>query len=188
MQSFRTLIVCAVLLGQCQYSVAFAPSPKAAVAVFGTRKTNHPLNVGLLPNRKNVLGNTWNGERLFFLQASNSDLDESPPSWSFNPLFAAFWIGFFGFAALGPGEVFSPDDTAMIQAYIDNPADPGFSEAFQCIFNYLGLMPIIIACTAVPQAAQRGLPPLPFLVASFGMGYGAVGTLLIISLEIMGNG
>ena len=70
------------------------------------------------------------------------------------------------------GEFFSPDDTTLINAYIENPANPGFSEVFQAIFNYLGLMPIVIACLSVPQASKRGLPPLPFLLSSFAMGYG----------------
>lgn len=107
----------------------------------------------------------------------NSVEDSDSPAWSFNPLFASLWIGFFAFAAFGPGEIGAASDTQMITDYIANPADPGFSEGFQLIFNYLGIMPIIIACTAVPQAAQRGLPPLPFLVSSFAMGYGGVGTL-----------
>ena len=106
--------------------------------------------------------------------ASEAEAGDSP-SWGFDPLFGALWIGFNAFALLGPGQIGAPEDTAMIMAYIDNPADPGFSEAFQLIFNYLGIMPIIIACLAVPQAAKRGLPPLPFLVASFGLGFGGAG-------------
>jgi hypothetical protein len=104
-----------------------------------------------------------------------SETDAEPTSWQFNPLFGSLWVGFIAFAILGPGEIGAASDTQMIMDYIANPADPGFSEAFQLIFNYLGIMPILIACTAVPQAAQRGLPPLPFLASSFAIGFGGAG-------------
>lgn len=111
--------------------------------------------------------------------ASEAETEDSP-SWRFDPLFGALWIGFNMFAFLGPGFIGDPQDFEMIKSYIDNPADPGFSEAFQLIFNYLGVMPIIIACLAVPQAAQRGLPPLPFLVSSFGLGFGGAGKTVVL--------
>ena len=110
---------------------------------------------------------------------NDSAEDSNSSSWSVDPLFASLWIGFVAFAAFGPGEIGAASDTQIITDYIANPNDPGFSEGFQLIFNYLGIMPMIIACTAVPQAAQRGLPPLPFLVSAFAMGYGGVGTIML---------
>lgn len=107
--------------------------------------------------------------------SSSDEMEDETPSWAFNPLYAAFWFGFIVFAILGPGEFNSPQDLALINDYIANPSDPGFSELFQAIFNYLGLMPIILASIAIPQANNKGLPAVPFFAASFAMGYGAIG-------------
>jgi hypothetical protein len=107
--------------------------------------------------------------------SSSEAIATEEPSWAFNPLYAFFWLSFFGFAAVGPGEMGSTADRDIAMAIINAPGDPSVSQAFQAIFNYLGIMPIIIACLAVPQASKRGLPPLPFLVASFAMGYGSIG-------------
>ena len=109
------------------------------------------------------------------MSTMNPSEDDIEKSWEFNPLFASLWAGFIGFAIVGPGEFNAPSDIEIINNYIADPSNPGFSELFQLIFNYLGVMPIIISCLAVPQGAKRGLPALPFMAASFAMGYGAVG-------------
>ena len=102
--------------------------------------------------------------------------DDDSPSWRIDPLFASLWVGFNTFAILGPyGELGAESDTAMIMSYIDNPANPGFAEGFQLVFNLLGILPIVLASIAVPQASKRGLPPLPFLASGFGLGYGGIG-------------
>mmetsp|Transcript_18831 Transcript_18831/g.24239 ORF Transcript_18831/g.24239 Transcript_18831/m.24239 type:complete len:320 (+) Transcript_18831:119-1078(+) len=112
------------------------------------------------------------------MSPSSQSTDETEKSWAFNPLFASLWVGFFAFAALGPGELFAPSDTELINNYIADPSNPGFSQVFQAIFNYLGVMPMVIACLAIPQGSKKGLPALPFIAASFGLGYGAIGPYL----------
>lgn len=165
-------VVAAILLAVGHTSGAFiSPNKHDATAAFNLQSVRSVQAV-LKPLR--VVESTS-----ALALASDSVEDDSPPSWSFNPLFASLWVGFLAFAALGPGEIGAASDTKMITDYIANPADPGFSEGFQLIFNYLGIMPMIVACAAVPQAAQRGLPPLPFLVSSFAMGYGGVGTYIL---------
>eukprot|EP00522_Entomoneis_paludosa_P008056 CAMPEP_0172450400 /NCGR_PEP_ID=MMETSP1065-20121228/8752_1 /TAXON_ID=265537 /ORGANISM="Amphiprora paludosa, Strain CCMP125" /LENGTH=275 /DNA_ID=CAMNT_0013202179 /DNA_START=114 /DNA_END=941 /DNA_ORIENTATION=+ len=109
--------------------------------------------------------------------ADNEDMTEEQ-SWEFNPLFASLWLGFVTFAIVGPGEFNAPSDIELLNNYIANPSDPGFSEAFQVIFNYLGIMPMILACLAVPQGARKGLPALPFMSLAFAMGYGTIGPYL----------
>ncbi|CAB9500087.1 expressed unknown protein [Seminavis robusta] len=166
-------LVASLLVLGLQPSGAFTslPQKRAEVSKIGriTPSISSPI-VSYNDNNKSASG--------LILASSENSNEASESSWAFNPLYASLWLGFLGFAAAGPGDFFSPADTAMITSYIENPSDPGFAEGFQLVFNYLGLLPIIIACTAVPQASQRGLPPLPFLVASFGAGYAGVGPYL----------
>ena len=163
-----------VVIGCCfSFGSAFV-APKSPTTI--DRATLSPKAVQLATLAKNE--NAYGKQTSLLMASNNSPLKgEEEKSWQVDPLYASLWVGFIAFAALGPGELGDPNDTAILQAYIDNPADPGFSEAFQLIFNYLGLLPAVIACLAVPQASKKGLPPLPFLAASFAMGYGAVGKL-----------
>ena len=163
----------AIFLAVCHSSGAFiSPNHRAATTAAGVNsKSIHPGQTSALIKPSLLLKKPRSALSL----VSNKSNDTAEPPWSFHPLFASLWIGFFAFAAFGPGEIGAASDTKMITDYIADPTNPGFSEGFQLIFNYLGIMPMIIACTAVPQAAQRGLPPLPFLVSSFAMGYGGVG-------------
>ena len=164
-------ILSVLLLALCHTSGAFVPravpSHNAATDGFGLQ-----LRSSLVVKSRTVKP-TVGSSTLAMASKSDGVDDESGPSWSFNPLFASLWISFVAFAVLGPGDFGS--SSAMINAYIENPSDPGFSEGFQLIFNFLGLMPIIIACISVPQASKLGLPPLAFLLSSFAMGYGGVG-------------
>jgi len=174
-----TKVIFLLFLAYCPASKAFLPvavqhAATAKVGSVKSAKINTSEQVSTNVNI-DINSNIRTATALSMAPKSDDTLIDTA-SWSFDPLLASLWIGFVAFAALGPGELLAESDTALINDYIANPSDPGFSEGFQLIFNYLGIMPIIIACTAVPQAAQRGLPPLPFLVASFATGYGGVGT------------
>lgn len=171
-------VVAAILLAVCHTSGAFISPSKHDASAFSVQSV-----LQAVISKPRVVKST--SSALALASGNDSSVEEEPPSWSFNPLFASLWVGFLTFAVLGPGEIGAASDTKMITDYIANPTDPGFSEGFQLIFNYLGIMPMIVACTAVPQAAQRGLPPLPFLVSSFAMGYGGVGTFFVLFCAVL---
>lgn len=174
-QSTNLFFTLLVTLCSSRFSSAFMVAPKIPVGPAATSQRTSSLHAKFHVDTRRKTTTTTTTLSLAD-NANKLEQDTHNKSWSIDPLYAALYIGFIAFATLGPGELGDPKDTALIQNYIDNPQDPGFSEGFQLIFNYLGIMPIIISCLAVPQANnKRGLPPLPFLVASFAMGYGGMG-------------
>lgn len=111
--------------------------------------------------------------------SSNASDAEESPSWRIDPFFASLWAVLLGFAVLAPGEIGSPQDNALIEAYIANPTDPvGFNPLFLALFNLLGFIPIIGASIAVPQGSRKGLPSAPFFGLSAAAGYFAAGKLI----------
>jgi len=103
--------------------------------------------------------------------SSVEDGNDDEPNWDFNPVFGGLWVALLIFSFfLTP---YSPDfDKNMLWTFISSPTNPqGVNEIFVVIFNSLGIMPIIIACLAVPQGSKRGLPITPFAVISIFLGY-----------------
>lgn len=119
------------------------------------------------------------GQKLQF--SSGSEEKEGILS-NFNPLYGGLWAAFLTFGLfLSPGSIGDPADTAIIQAYIDNPTAPeGINPVFLIIFNGLGVMPLVLSQLACPQGSPRGPPAGPFFAAAFGMGYGAAGLYLAV--------
>jgi hypothetical protein len=116
------------------------------------------------------------------LQLSSNSEEKGGMLSSFNPLYGSLWAAFLAFGLfLSPGSIGDPADTAILQAYIENPTAPeGINPIFLIIFNSLGVMPLIIAQLACPQGSKEGLPATPFLGAALGMGFGAAGLYLTL--------
>ena len=110
-------------------------------------------------------------------ESFSQPLSQDSSSWSLDPLYASLLLLFVGFAVAGPGEFNDPSDINLINLFIANPTDPGgdWTPGYLLVFNYFGVMPIVLLCLVLPQASKQGLPALPFLLASFGLGYFSVG-------------
>lgn len=130
------------------------------------------------PGRQHVSRSTSLSTKL----QESSHPSRETSSWLSNSssLYGGLWAVFLAFGLFfSPGTIGDPADTAMIQAYIDNPAAPeGINPVFLFIFNGLGVMPLVISQLACPQGSKDGPPAAPFLSAAFGMGYGAAGLYL----------
>lgn len=84
------------------------------------------------------------------------------------------WVIFVSYALfLAPGK--TPDaqaaDATLLTQLLSTPFDGTVSALFVCIFNSLGIWPVIYAATLLPGAAKQSpVPAWPFVVASFALG------------------
>ena len=96
---------------------------------------------------------------------------------------AATWIGFSVYvAAFSPGSFDVSPDSFDNRLIADAIADPSsLNPIFFAIFNALGLMPAVNTALLFPGSRdQSPLPTAPFVVASYALGYGAVGPYLAL--------
>jgi hypothetical protein len=115
-------------------------------------------------------------------QIPNDDAVAAAVAWNFNAIPALAWLGIVAFAVSRPD---SADlDANLIQTILDNPTNPGINELFVCLFNVFLPLPAIVAALLVPQGSPGGttttLPAGPFVAASFGLGYFALGPFLVV--------
>lgn len=113
-------------------------------------------------------------------------------SWIRNPIHAIAWpillVVAFG---LAPGELGSASDAALLQQIIEDPVHPGINPLFYTIFNMFAVVPFLLAALILPQEAAAAaeqeksslanmwkIPATPFLIASAGFGYFAMGPYL----------
>jgi hypothetical protein len=92
-----------------------------------------------------------------------------------------------GWLALGSTAVFvAPQgtadfDTALITDLISAPFSGATNPIFEALFNSLGVIPTVYAALLLPGAKdQPRLPALPPIVASFALGFFALGPYLIL--------
>jgi len=116
------------------------------------------------------------------LQLTSSSEEKEGIFFNVSPLYGGLWASFLAYGLfLSPGSVGDPADTALLQAYIDNPAAPmGINPIFLIIFNGLGVMPLVVSQLACPQGSKEGPPAAPFLGGALAMGYGAAGLYLAL--------
>jgi len=114
-------------------------------------------------------------------QAGN---DEEITSFALNPIAGAAWLAFvlWAFSNVAPGSLGSPEDAAMLNNIIANPAHPaGMNELYFLVFNMFAVIPIWLACLLNPQGQpNKGLPSAPFLAAASGIGFFALGIFLTL--------
>jgi hypothetical protein len=105
------------------------------------------------------------------------DDDETDKNWEINPLFATLAAILFSYAfVFSPGELFGAVDNDLLQAFIENPTDPqGITPGFVAVFNFLGVMPLVLASLIFPQGSNKGLPAAPFCLSSVGAGFFGLG-------------
>jgi hypothetical protein len=111
-------------------------------------------------------------------QSPNDDI-AATVAWNFNAIPALAWLGIVAFAVSRPD---SADlDATLIQSILDNPTNPGINELFLFLFNVFLPLPAILAALLVPQGSPGTTPPAgPFIAASFGLGYFALGPYLVV--------
>ena len=68
----------------------------------------------------------------------------------------------------------------VLDKFIADPLHPGVNELFATIFNLIGLVGIPLACILMPSAKGQRFPAPPFLIASAGVGYGAIGPYMMV--------
>eukprot|EP00930_Biecheleria_cincta_P058671 TRINITY_DN44475_c0_g1_i1.p1 TRINITY_DN44475_c0_g1~~TRINITY_DN44475_c0_g1_i1.p1 ORF type:complete len:378 (+),score=32.34 TRINITY_DN44475_c0_g1_i1:67-1200(+) len=97
---------------------------------------------------------------------------------------AMSWALLLGYAVLfAPGK--SPEaqqeDTALLGKLLSTPFDGTVSSIFVCIFNMLGIWPVIYAATVLPGAdRQSPVPAWPFVGGSFFFGAFALAPYLAV--------
>ena len=96
--------------------------------------------------------------------------------------FAALWVALLAFTFfIAPGELQgSAYDQSIIEAILANPQKPEVNELFVFIFNQFGVLPLALACVALPQASKKGPPPTPILVAASAVGYFILGPYMFL--------
>ena len=97
---------------------------------------------------------------------------------------ATAWLGFSVYVAFfSPGsfDTLSADslDARLLADAIDDPSS--LNPIFFAVFNALGLIPAVNLALLMPGSAeQKPLPTLPFVGASFALGYGVAGPYLAL--------
>ncbi|KAI2491052.1 hypothetical protein MHU86_23496 [Fragilaria crotonensis] len=96
--------------------------------------------------------------------------------------FAALWAALLAFAFfIAPGELQgSAYDQSIIEAILANPQKPDVNELFVFVFNQFAVLPLALACVALPQASKKGPPPTPFLIAASFLGYFLFGPYMFL--------
>ena len=70
-------------------------------------------------------------------------------------------------------------DVNILNNYIQNPTHPsGVNEIFVCVFDALGIMPMVLSTLIFPQGSKQGLPAAPFCASSAALGFGGLGPYL----------
>lgn len=94
------------------------------------------------------------------------------------------WASFVGYAFSGyaPGQTEAAKalDAELLTTIIANPFDDTIPSIFVAIFNVLGLMPFVYSCLVLPGSRDQSPPAAPFCVASFALGFFAIGPYLAL--------
>jgi len=166
----RILVVAAAL---CAPSNAFAPQPVAVSKATATSKS--------IANQPTAL-NVWNP----FVKQEEAPavievVKEDPVPGPFetkNYIAAGVLATLVTFSfLLAPGELNSPADTEMVNLLVSNPypRPEGLNELWFGIWNCFTVVPAVIAALEAPVGRGQRLPAAPFLWASAGLGYFALG-------------
>mmetsp|Transcript_9478 Transcript_9478/g.10542 ORF Transcript_9478/g.10542 Transcript_9478/m.10542 type:complete len:412 (+) Transcript_9478:388-1623(+) len=89
-----------------------------------------------------------------------------------NPIsfvYGGAWLALLSLLAFGPGELNGPQDNALLQAIIANPAAPeGVNPFYYGIFNVFVLIPIVLGCTLAPRTNDEGIQAgTPIFLSAF---------------------
>jgi len=97
---------------------------------------------------------------------------------------ALVWVAFLGysfFLAPGKGPEAQAADQDLLNQILSTPFDGSVSPLFVCIFNMLGIWPVIYSATLLPGAdRQSPVPAYPLVFASFFLGAFALSPYLAV--------
>lgn len=97
---------------------------------------------------------------------------------------ALVWVAFLGysfFLAPGKGPEAQAADQALLNQVLSTPFDGSVSPLFVCIFNMLGIWPVIYSATLLPGAERQSpVPAYPLVFASFFLGAFALSPYLAL--------
>ena len=150
-------------------SVAF--NSKLRGVTMGPISLMQPLSTcQKLPSATQLLASSTGGD------GEESSIDPS------NISFAALWVALLAFTFLiAPGELQGSDfDQSILQAILANPQKPEVNELFVFVFNQFAVLPLALACVALPQASNKGPPPTPFLIGASFLGYFLFGPYMLL--------
>ena len=116
--------------------------------------------------------------------AASSD----PSSSEFSPFsepsrlaLAAGWVALGGAAAFVAPSGTQAFDLELVTTLVSSPFSGAANPIFEALFNSLGVVPAVYAALLLPGARdQPRLPALPPIVASFALGFFALGPYLIL--------
>jgi len=107
-----------------------------------------------------------------------TDFGTDPLSYAYIGAWAVLMA--FGFV-FAPGELSSASDNAMIQSVIADPTALDMNSFYYGIFNEFAIIPIVLACTIVPRASDKGgIPAGPPLFLSAFIAYFIMGPYLAL--------
>ncbi|KAG7341388.1 hypothetical protein IV203_023340 [Nitzschia inconspicua] len=135
-------------------------------------QSRYPIGSSKVPTQTTMLFATEKGQNI-----------ENSSNLSFNPLYGALWATFLAYGIFfSPGEMLDASDTKLIETLIGDPsnANGDINSLFFVVFNALGIMPIVMAQLALPQGSSKGVWAAPFVLGSFGAGFGAFGLYLTL--------
>ena len=172
------IVLLLTLVAFCSETLAFSAEPPLRRTLSTT--TRFPAAVrsptAFLEKTPQPNSNAYNHPRSdsrLYVSSSSNNVDDDEKSWKFNPVFGALAAALFSYAfVLTPGEFGGPADTELLNAVIADPIHPqGIPELFMVVFNFLGLMPFVMASVIIPQSSKRGLPAGFFTVLSGAAGF-----------------
>jgi hypothetical protein len=122
--------------------------------------------------------------QLFATPPQDDSAEDSSSFLNINPLYAGLWAAFLGYGIFfSPGQMADPTDTAIIESFINDPTNAAgnLNPLFFIVFNFLGVMPLVMAQLVLPQdnnARSGKISPLPFCLGAMAAGYGSLGLYL----------
>jgi hypothetical protein len=112
-----------------------------------------------------------------FVKANPVEAERKP----YQNIYFLIWLAFTSYAFL-----FSPGGSTESQALdaevakeiILHPFDGTVTPIFTLIFNSLGIVPLVFGALLLPGNRKQKVPATPFVIASFALGYFAIGPYL----------
>ena len=88
------------------------------------------------------------------------------------------WTSFLTYAFTLAPPADSIATIEIINNILSTPFDGSVNPIFVCIFNLLGVLPIIYASLLLPAAKKQSIPAAPFVFGAFALGFFATGPYL----------
>lgn len=186
----------ALLLGLSHFiggaAAFFLQTPPAVVSPSRSCRSPAAVPAAITPVRRLSTDANTKGRGLAPFKAQQQQQDGGGADVPFfeqrgtlRPLFTGLvWLGFILYAidfAPGAAEAARNADQKLLTDLIADPLAPSVTPLFAMIFNMLGILPFIYASLLLPGARdQKPVPAAPFCIASFALGFFALGPYLAL--------